>query len=386
VPGSKAGQVIPYAHSGSRIDAFGFEGDGAIIFWKLRDTKLNTDCSFETNEQGELHCAPIGKAPIMYTDASCGNAVIRAGDSVEFGGYLSAVKRSTLTWKAPVPGELPIHGPVYRYFAYLSDGPTSTPKLYEWDDTQNACVELAIPYPHGVTQELYRVEAKPDSDLTAAQIRTVHLAPGLTLDRIVSSDGAEISGGLKQDDRRCVVQRDGKCVPVPVANASLWLDAACGVRAFTYKAPPPAGKSLYGVEIDKDYVSHVYQLTLLGTADGLSLYNSTPNVLCGAVDSASWHDIMYGPLLDATGDVPALDRRSFGQGRFRPAWFAGTESETDATVLVQVAAPPQFTITDPILVATDTEKVCWIGFPQSDTPQCTYDSSSDAFPLTKVKM
>src|SRR6478752_8532187 len=63
--------MIPYASSGTRLEAIGYADEGAVFFDTMHDEHLSADCVYEQTEAGDWVCAPTLQRSLIYLDADC---------------------------------------------------------------------------------------------------------------------------------------------------------------------------------------------------------------------------------------------------------------------------------------------------------------------------
>jgi hypothetical protein len=187
--------------------------------------------------------------------------------------------------------------------------------------------------------------------LVEATVRQVPLTDGLALERLVTDDGAQISGPLEFDRRACELQRDGRCVPGPVAQPALFTDAACTEYAFRLPTGATPVEPIYGAEQQQDDTSKAYELTPTNvvytertqieqvTTDGGTL--PMPVVTCEKIDLGTLATtlVYYQRTREVTAELPKLGALELGSALLYPSWFFGTLSTGDARILLQIHSP-----------------------------------------------
>lgn len=341
--GGKPLNMVPFATSGTRLEALGYTDDDAVFFAKLRDTELGFDCAFEQSEAGDFLCAPLQKQALVYLDADCTEpAVEKPAHSTPTGEYFGVLSSPSASSGGGADTVLlPTHSPVYRIAeeVFASNGVDTyaedTLTLYT-SSSAGECVGPRVANPHVVARppSIFRVTPVSDSELIKAATRQVALEDGLTLERLVTQDGAQLSGHLAFAGRQCELQRDGRCVPAPVAPRALFADANCEEYTFELPTGLSTGTPVYGVEPALDDTSTVYELSLTTT-----VYARRFGGGCEAIDVSNDRNAHYRRARDVTEQFPKLNIVELGAGRVLPSWFFSLLAGTNTKVLVQMHSP-----------------------------------------------
>lgn len=339
--GGKALNMVPFAISGSRLEATGYAGDDAVVFGKLRDTQLGFDCAFELTEGGEWLCAPTEKRSLVYLDSGCTKAAVEEPAFSTPVGKEFGLEASNYTSSGGADTVLLLtHDPVYRVAeeVFASNGVDTYAEetLSIFTGTPNQCVGPRRANRHVVTRppSVFRVSTVADSELIKAAVREVALESGLALERLVTEDGAQLSGHLKFAGRECTLQRDGRCVPAPVAERFLFANSACTEFAFSLPSGTDTGDALYGVEPAADDTSAVYELSRT-----TSVYTERADGSCEAIDVSAGGIPYYRRGREVSVQFPKLNVLQLGDGSIRPSWFFSTLAGTQTRVLVQMHSP-----------------------------------------------
>jgi hypothetical protein len=357
--GGKPLSMVPYATSGTRLLALGYADAGAVFFNTMRDALLATDCSFEQTDAGDWLCSPNKKQRLIYLDAACTEpAVEQPADSTPMGEIFGFLEdRSTESTSGSDTVLVAKHRPAYRVAdqVFMSDGRTtyaeeaisiytsSVPGHCEGPRLANRHVVIRPP-------SVFRATPVADSELVKATVRQVPLKDGLTLERLVTDDGAQLSGHLLLAGTECELQRDGRCVPAPVAERIGFADPDCKERAFQPVKGANADLTRYGVEPTPEDTSKVYELSRTNTlysritrvdmvmVDGQSVAMEVV-IGCEIRDVSSATTVYYRRTREITEQLPRLSTVQLGTADLSPIWFFGALSASDTRIQVQIHSP-----------------------------------------------
>jgi hypothetical protein len=349
--GGRPLDMLPYAMSGTRIAAMGYADEGAVVFQTLRDTQLGFDCAFAKSETGELHCAPSLRTHLLFSDAQCTDPAAPgenqdgsgAAPLLQTGDYVTPVR--FLSKSEQQGAELPQHGPVYRVAEKLSEthyvGAAEDAPLFELNGDH--CV-TTMPRVAKSVPSIYRLKPVPDSELVSANIKEIPLEGGLTLERLVGSDGSEISSGLKLNAVRCLLQPDGKCVPLPIAEVLGFADSECTDVGYYLDVPPASNVKVHGLSYGSE--SSVYELRPTE-----ALYyekeeykpifeNGQMDVMrivlgCFPKEPLPTSVPFYRRDKDVSAQMLTIGKIQLGVSRLRPEWFSAKVAGSNVSVLVR---------------------------------------------------
>jgi hypothetical protein len=385
--------MLPYALSGTRLAAMGSADEGAAVFRTLRDTGLGFDCIFAKAETGDLHCVPKNYAALIFLDANCSEpaAPEPEGSFNAYTGKYVVIGGPAGTSYAERQ-ELPKHGPVYRVAEKVRErgayGTTpETSGLFTLSG--GVCVGTA-PRVGKEVPNIYRLLPVADSELVAATVLELPLEGGLTLERLVSSDGAEISSGLKQAGKRCLLQTDGNCAPTPIATKNRYSDGACTEPGYALEFVPAPGIQVYGLEYREDETFKVYELLETDTlfsqklefkivmeGDRTTILESV--VGCEAGGLSVGQEAMFHRSKDITEQVPKLNKTQFGTSRLRPEWLTAVVVGSDVSIAVRHVSESTFGAAKDI--KTSDGKSCEVSSPTG----CYFDDGT-RLPLVEIKL
>jgi hypothetical protein len=360
----------------------------------MRDTQLGIDCTFEAIEPGAWLCSPKQKTDVLYLDAGCKEPAttnyFKTGELV--GGSTSSSSSSG----GADTVLLPEHSPVYRVADMVYKGTEGGPgdyQVYALNTVSKMCVSTQPRQAKG-SPNIYRLTPVADTDLVKATPREVPLKGGLTLERLVTADGAELSGRLKLEGQPCELQRDGRCAPTPLATSSVFADADCTERAYSLRSKAPDGTAVYAVEGVLDQPTKVYQLSALSslysqttrmdmvTQNGMPMY-VTVVTGCQAVDIAGSTSGYYRRAQEVTERLPMLGAVQLGSAVLFPNWFLGVVLGNDAQIQVQIHSPDATWVKPNI--HTNSGTVCSV-YDGRYKDQCLCKDGQTFLPVTEVKL
>jgi hypothetical protein len=273
---------------------------------------------------------------------------------------------------------------VYRVAEKVSEGhnigSAEEPLLYALNgkDCVTTTPRLAKSVP-----SIYRLKPVADTELVAASVKDIPLENGVVLERIVASDGAEISDALKINEGRCLLQPDGKCVPLPIAESYGFADSECTDIGYYLDVAPAPNTTVYGLSYGGE--SSVYQLkptdALFYEKDEYKPiiengHMDVMRIVLGCFPKEFTQTIV--PFFRRDKDVSAqmltLKKVQLGAARLRPEWFSAQVAGSNVTVLVRRY------LNNSMTTLTSDGKECSI----SGTV-CTF-ADATSLPLVEVKL
>lgn len=332
---------LDYVRSGTRVVALGYSSNEARVFRTFHDQELGFDCSFVPDAAGQSQrCVPNQQVPLIYTDADCKEPagwVERWGDEEVAAPGDAVTGRSFPRWRDSCPGDLPEHLPAFRVGEKLSEEAIARAPMPVYEVRDDKC--LPAQTPGKIAPATYRLVPMPESELARGERVSVKVSEGLRLTRLVADDGAELSLGVTGADRvPCAIQRDGECVPEPVAklqslndegHAYAALNSDCSTPAFTMSYAAACGTGKFGVEDDGVGPLKVRRL------DALTQYFSWDMVL-PVTEPLSFEckprqtDSIYrawAPGQEVTGTLPVATKLRRGTGPLHVDWYAVGQQE-----------------------------------------------------------
>jgi len=348
--------MIPYASSGTRLEAIGYADEGAVFFDTMHDEHLSADCVYEQTEAGDWVCAPTLQRSLIYLDADCTQPAVEEQPFTESTGEVFSLSDGTGRSGADTV-LVPKHTPAYRVTdeIFKSDGSTTyaedTLSIYVRSTaTQCTGPRLANRHVVVVPPSIFRVTPLDDDQLVKATVRHLPLQNQLSLQRLVTDDGSQLSGHVEHAGRECEIQRDGRCVPEPVAKPFIYADPDCKEWSWGLATPSDPSLTIYGVQPTND-VSSVYELTPtttvysqetkveMVTVDGQTMIVEVV-VGCNAMDvSSSTTLTYYRRSREVTDQIPKLDTVQLGAPTsLSPIWFFGL-APSNTRVQIQIHSP-----------------------------------------------
>jgi hypothetical protein len=328
---------LDFAQSGNRLVALGYSSNEARVFRTFHDSRLGFDCDFVPDAAGEhQRCVPSVLATVVYTDGGCAEPATwdasRSGSESAVGQIISARPADAALG---CPGAAPPHRDVYRVAEQLSEEVIGHPPfdLFEW--REGRCVTTSVPAK--VTPAIHRLVPLTESELARGERVSLNVGQGLRLTRLIADDGAQLSLGVTGADRTpCEFQRDGECVPEPIARPApassdrFWtaLNADCTQPAFQTPYPTACGQAKLGVEDDgaRPPIVRALQKTTAVFRWDLDLPVTDPQTYsCNA--HASDAEGIAAPAGDLTGTLPKATSSTRGSGPLHVRWYTLGESE-----------------------------------------------------------
>ncbi len=335
-------QFLDFVGSGSRVVALGYSSNEARVFRTFHDQRLNVDCSFVPSVSGgDERCAPTQRLQIVFTDAACTEPaawVQRWWDKDEAAvGDLVSGRPSLASVDPTCPGAPPEHVDAYRVAERLAEEAIAVTPLGVYSLESGRCQGARLP--GKVAPALHRLVPLPESELARGQRVSVRVSDGLRLTRLLADDGAHLNLGVTGADQTpCAFQRDGECVPEPIAHidsvvregwASPSLTSDCSVPAFWAPHPLSCGVAKFGVEDDGVSPLKVRALEPVTAYFGSSLVVpvTTPATYqCQALERDEYSQVA-APGRDLTGTLPVAAKLRRGAGPLHVDWFAIGERE-----------------------------------------------------------
>jgi len=398
--GGKALDMVPYATSGTRLGAVGYADDGAVFFATMRDAELGTDCRFEQSEAGEWLCSPTKKQALIYLDAACTQP---AAEEPPYGTPTGEVfgfqDNSVVSSGGSDTVLVSQHSPVYRvadavFMSNATEFAEDTISIYTKSSSQCSGPRVANRHVVLTPPSIFRVTPVADAELVKATIRDVPLRDGLTLERLVTDDGAQLSGHLKLAGRECELQRDGRCVPVPVGQRYQYADPDCKEWAFELKNAADAGATLYGVDPTPEETAKVYELIPTSTLYSqkiridMVVIDGQPRPVeviegCEGADVSNLGKVYYRRARDVTEELPKLDTVQLGTASLSPIWFFGVLSASETRIQVQIHSPEGNWVRPNI--RTSNGSACSV-YDDRFENQCLMMDGLSSLPVTQVNL
>jgi hypothetical protein len=258
---------VPYARGGQRLAALYYVAEGAEQFRTLYDSQLAAPCEFVHGENGlGFRCVPTARLDeVLYLDAACEQPAVRNYD------YWRSGRHSTPSgWRsAPAPeascaGDLPPYRATYKLGEQVFDGGLGVRPLDVYTRVGAGCEPTWLQVGH-VVDAVQRLLPVAESELVAARLELMDVGSGLFIRRLVADDGTQITVGVAGlGQLLCSLQKDGQCVPEPIAKREPggygpFLDAACEQIGWQSASSPSCGTPRFGVT-QVDDVVRVHEL------------------------------------------------------------------------------------------------------------------------------
>lgn len=258
---------LPFAESGQRLKVWSFVGNGVELFSSFHDNQLDADCEFIPTLPGDRYvCFPKALADVVYLDSSCTQPAARSGPAftLDPDQWVSGV--------VPGIGNACVGGPPPKRVGYRVGerlftggiGALNQPLPTVFSGTTSDCrqtnLQVALLAP-----DLVRLERQDDAVFVSGTASARPAGDGFAIKRLVAEDGAQLTVGvLGRDDKPCLIQSDGRCVPgavsaPPATGAGEYLDAQCTERAFSQLEGNLCDEPNLGVKTVARQV-HVYEL------------------------------------------------------------------------------------------------------------------------------
>jgi hypothetical protein len=387
--------ALDFAQSGSRLVALGYSSNEARLFRTFHDALLGFDCDFVPDAEGtHQRCVPNAGVTMVYTDAGCTEPAAweleRSGAPWAVGDAVSGISGDG----APgCPGDAPPHREAYRVAEHLSDEMFGLPPSGLFAVSAGQCHPAQIP--GKITPAVRRLVPLAESELVRGQRVSLNVGGGLRLTRLIADDGAELSQGVTLADRTpCELQRDGECVPEPIARPAtassgrFWsaLNADCTEPAFQAPYPPACGAAKFGVADDGEQPPKVLSLTKATARFGLDLVQPVTDQVIFACNAHPIDDSdqIAAPGRDLTGTLPTASRLQRGSGRLHVNWYSVGQSELLPVLADFRRASPGVVPTAEFV--TDTGQPCEVRTADDGTLHCAVvdDPSNPIGDLTRA--
>jgi hypothetical protein len=332
---------LDYVRSGTRVVALGYSSNEARVFRTFHDQELGFDCNFVPDAAGQSQrCVPNQQVPLVFTDMECkepagwierwgGEEVAAVGDAV--------TGQSNARWRESCPGDLPEHLPAFRVGEKLAEEAIATFPLPVYEMRDDKCQPAQIP--GKVAPATYRLVPLPEGELARGERVSVKVSEGLRLTRLIADDGAELTVGVTGADKApCALQRDGVCVPEPIAQLQLLNDGGhaynalnndCSAPAFTLPYPSACGTGKFGIEEDGVNPPKVRALEAVAAYFrwDLVLPVTEPVSYQCASHPVTQTDRVWAPGRDVTETLPRATKLRRGTGPLHVEWFAVGQRE-----------------------------------------------------------
>jgi hypothetical protein len=327
---------VAFARSGSRLVAMGFSSNEARVFRTFHDQQLGFDCDFAPGAADvDQRCVPARTVEVVYTDADCSQP---ATWSVQQNGWESGDAVSGLATPLPLacPGDAPLHRDAYRIGEQLSDEMVGSSPIDVFSVRDGQC--QTAPLPGKVAPPVYRLIPFSETELARGERVSLNVGAGLRLTRLIADDGAELSLGVTGSDRiPCELQRDGECVPQPIARYqpaasgtfSTALNADCTEPAFVMPYPEACGPARFGVFDDGIAPPAVWSLEKASTAFSWQLVlpvSNPPSYSCGPLPEGD-RTVPMAPARELTGTLPTASKLRRGAGPLHVDWYITGDNE-----------------------------------------------------------
>ncbi len=299
------------------------------------------------------------KLPLRYLDAACSEPVVEQAAYGDATGIVFGFQATTDAVSHSGDTVLSTsHSPSYRITeqVFQSKGFSGTGFAEDvmsiYDLSRMGCVGPQTANWHAVLTppSLFRAEPFPDSGLVKATVREVPLKNGLTLERLVTDDGAQLSGNLELNGTPCELERNGSCVVKPVAREYEFADPDCTESAFKLESGAVAGPVVYGLKSDLSDAIEIDELTPASAlyyrvyrTDMVMQDGNTVAVQvltgCASADLSNDRSVYYRRKRDVPRRAPRLDLVQIGSGDLIPNWLTGVVSANGARIQVQSHSP-----------------------------------------------
>jgi hypothetical protein len=331
--------ALDFAQSGSRLVALGYSSNEARVFRTFHDSQLGFDCDFVPDAAGEYQrCVPSDAAGVVYTDAGCSapaawDAWAPSAEAWVPGDVVSGAPSDV----APTcPGDPPPHRDSYRVAEQLSEELIGGPAFDLFELREGQCVTAGLPAK--ITPSVYRLTPLDESELARGERVSLNVGDGLRLTRLIADDGAALSVGVTDaHGTPCEFQRDGECVPEPIARlASVSfgryggaLNADCTEPAFLVPYPLACGTAKFGVEDDGAQPQKVRSLDKVTSFFSWDLALPITDPLTYTCSLQATHDSyqVAAPGRDLTGTLPTASKLRRGSGPLHVDWYSVGQSE-----------------------------------------------------------
>ncbi len=333
--------ALDYVQSGSRLVALGYSSNEAKLFRTFHDAQLGFDCVFVPDAAGEQQrCVPSSSATVVYTDAACTEPAAWSerlwGDDWRVGDAVSGVANVVADVGRSCPGEAPPHRAAYRLAQQLSEEVIGAPAFSLFQLRDSRCQPASLPAK--VTPPVYRLVPLAESELARADRVSLNVGEGLRLTRLLADDGAALNLGVTGTDRTpCEFQRDGECVPEPIARPAsagaagftTALNADCSKPAYQAPFPTACGTASFGVDDDGQRPLQVRALEKPTALFSWEIALPVTDPLSFRCDARTTYasEQVAAPGRDLTGTLPTAHKLRRGVGPLHVDWFSVGQSE-----------------------------------------------------------
>jgi len=318
--GGGSGSNSTTVHAGSRLKPIAYDVGGADAnFDEWMDTKLGTECVFQTAEDGALRCLPSMNFPLVriaYLDGAC---------SIPIG--ITDATCTNLPHFSIQPGPPDACAPRQRVYGVT--GPAAVPtSVFSFDIATGACAPDDAGDP--ALEAFVSVEAMPATAFVAASSKTRARTPGMSAEVREAEDGSwKITGFFDEAAGNSCWPADLKgtaslvCLPrpaIPVGNSDSgpFSDPTCQIlatEASTCGPPPLVGLQAIPADVTACFESNA--VTVHALEDGPTTLYSGNADLCGELpDPITLRHYRVGATLDPAS-FPAVEMVPVGSGRLR---------------------------------------------------------------------
>jgi hypothetical protein len=334
--------ALEFARSGSRLLAMGYSADGAKAFRTFHDQRLGFDCDFAAaSSADELRCVPSAHVKVIYRDAECTRpaAWVQRYDGLETNDAVSSTATMALC-----PGDVAPHRESYRLGKQLSEetlDSSSGPAMFETSSA--GCGPAGIP--GKIAPASFELIPIDEAELARGVRASLKVSDSLRLSRLLAEDGAELSLGVTTlGGVPCEFQRDGSCVPEPIARPFLAgsgkfrraLNVDCSVPAFVTPFPTECGQPVVGLLDEGGGAPRFYSLEKPSAVFAWDVVLPITNeVTFGCMPLPSEVDDAAAPARELTGTFPKADTAHAGDGKLQVAWRMAGDNQ-----LLPVLADP----------------------------------------------
>jgi len=331
-----APMALDFVRGGSRLAAMGYSSDDAQAFATFHDRQLDFDCEFvSATGTDEQRCVPRALVRVVYTDADCSEPAgwLQRSAGAQSGTAVSSAPPESTT---NCPGQLPPHRDAYRVGELIFEESVENLDVPLFERGASGC-HTATP-PGKLAPDTYRLTPLPERELVRGERASIDLGSGLRLTRLIADDGAALNlGATTSDGTPCELQRDGECVPEPIARPSFdnsgkfstALNADCSVPAFEAPYWANCGDPRYGVQDDGTHPPRVHEV------EKVSAYFSW-QITLPVTDPISYSCLSFdasgvvapaAPVREVTGTLPSADQQRRGTGPLHVDWYVRGQSQ-----------------------------------------------------------
>lgn len=335
-PSTPAPMALDFVRGGTRLLAMGYSSNEARVFRTFHDSQLDFDCEFVSAGEGsDERCVPRARVTVVYTDEDCTELAgwVDYGNGSDPGTAVSSAPRQVAT---SCPGQPPAPRGTYRLGEQISNEVFGGPSVPLFERSESGC-RTAQP-PGKVAPPTYRLIPLSEDELARGKRVSVDLGAGLRLVRLIGDDGAELNLGLTSNDGTpCALQRDGECVPEPIARPApasegkfiTALNADCSEPAYEAPYWANCGDAKYGVEDDGIQPLRVHALKKVTPYFSWQLALPITEALtynCMRFDDGGVAP-PAAPDRDVTGTLPTAATVRLGDGPLYVDWYSRGQSQ-----------------------------------------------------------